>query len=113
MTTLECSGIKYAYDKKNAVLKGVNANFETGKMYAILGPSGCGKTTLLSLIGGLDEPSGGEIKLNGENISEHSRSAQRERALPQEMRYRGYTLCGFGTGSGCGIRNQKGCSASD
>jgi putative ABC transport system ATP-binding protein len=71
MTTLECSGIKYAYDKKNSVLKGVNATFETEKMYAILGPSGCGKTTLLSLIGGLDEPSNGEIKLNGENINKN------------------------------------------
>jgi putative ABC transport system ATP-binding protein len=71
VTTLELSGVKYAYDKKSAVLKGVNANFETGKMDAILGPSGCGKTTLLSLIGGLDEPSGGEIKLNGENINKN------------------------------------------
>jgi putative ABC transport system ATP-binding protein len=71
MTTLELSSVKYAYEKKNTVLKGVNCDFETGKMYAILGPSGCGKTTLLSLIGGLDEPSGGEIKLNGENINKN------------------------------------------
>jgi putative ABC transport system ATP-binding protein len=71
MTTLECSGIQYAYDKKTSVLKGVNATFEAEKMYAILGPSGCGKTTLLSLIGGLDEPIGGEIKLNGENINKN------------------------------------------
>lgn len=71
MNTLEISGIKYAYDKKNTVLKGINASFETGKMYVILGQSGCGKTTLLSLIGGLDEPSGGEIKLNGENINKN------------------------------------------
>lgn len=71
MITLECTGIKYAYDKRKSVLKGVNVSFEAGKMYAILGPSGCGKTTLLSLIGGLDEPTGGEIKLNGENIDKN------------------------------------------
>lgn len=71
MTKLECSGVKYVYDKKNNVLKGINISFETGKMYAILGPSGCGKTTLLSLIGGLDEPSAGEIKMNGENINKN------------------------------------------
>ncbi|MDR1002413.1 MAG: ABC transporter ATP-binding protein [Oscillospiraceae bacterium] len=71
MTTLECVGLKYAYDKKTSVLKGVNATFEAEKMYAILGPSGCGKTTLLSLIGGLDEPTGGEIKLNGESINKN------------------------------------------
>ncbi|MDR0896810.1 MAG: ABC transporter ATP-binding protein [Oscillospiraceae bacterium] len=71
MTILECSGVKYAYDKKTPVLRGINATFETGKLYAILGPSGCGKTTLLSLIGGLDEPSGGEIRLNGDNINKN------------------------------------------
>ena len=71
MVILECSGVKYFYNKKNSVLKGVNAIFETGKMYAILGQSGCGKTTLLSLIGGLDEPSSGEIRLNSENINKN------------------------------------------
>lgn len=35
----------------------------TRKMYAILGPSGYGKTTLLSLLGGLDCPTGGSILL--------------------------------------------------
>lgn len=71
MTKIECIGIKYAYDKKNIVLKGVDVSFETEKMYAILGPSGCGKTTLLSLIGGLDEPNEGEININGENINKN------------------------------------------
>lgn len=71
MSTLELSGIQYAYDKKKPVLKDIDATLESGKVYAILGPSGCGKTTLLSLIGGLDEPSNGEIKLNGENIAKN------------------------------------------
>ncbi len=77
MTKLECLGVKYAYDKKNVVLKGVNIGFETGKMYAILGPSGCGKTTLLSLIGGLDLPTGGEITLDGENINKNGLACHR------------------------------------
>ena len=71
MAKLECIDIKYVYDKKKTVLKGVNVSFETGKMYAILGPSGCGKTTLLSLLGGLDEPSNGKIMLDGENINKN------------------------------------------
>lgn len=41
---------------------------EKGKIYAILGPSGCGKTTLLSLLGGLDSPSSGQILYQGKNI---------------------------------------------
>lgn len=69
MAVLETRGIFYSYAKGNNILSGVNTAFETGKMYAILGPSGSGKTTLLSLIGGLDEPSSGEILLDGENIN--------------------------------------------
>lgn len=68
---LELSGIGYAYGKKKQILQDVNVRFEVGKMYAILGPSGCGKTTLLSLIGGLDEPNKGEIRLNNDNINKY------------------------------------------
>jgi len=56
---------KYAGAKRN-VLNQINANFEAGKIYAIVGKSGSGKTTLLSLISGLDNCTGGEI-LYGEN----------------------------------------------
>lgn len=52
MEILALQNVEYSYDKKKKVLKGINAQMETGKMYAILGPSGCGKTTLLSLLGG-------------------------------------------------------------
>ena len=53
MSIMEIKQVGYSYDNKKKVLKGVNAEMEQGKLYAILGPSGCGKTTLLSLIGGL------------------------------------------------------------
>ncbi len=71
MAVLETKEIFYAYAKGTKVLSGVNAIFETGKMYAILGPSGSGKTTLLSLLGGLDAPTKGEILYDGENIAGH------------------------------------------
>lgn len=79
MNILELKNVQYAYDNKKKVLKGINAQIEQGKMYAILGPSGCGKTTLLSLIGGLDSPSSGEILFAGQDIaktglSDHRRS---------------------------------------
>ena len=54
MEILALQNVEYSYDKKKKVLKGINAEMEQGKLYAILGPSGCGKTTLLSLIGGLE-----------------------------------------------------------
>lgn len=67
---LELNNLTYSYDKKKKILRGVNAQMETGEMYAILGSSGCGKTTLLSLIGGLDSPTSGSINFNGEDISQ-------------------------------------------
>ena len=69
MSILEVKGLQYSYENKKRVLRGINAQMEQGKMYAILGPSGCGKTTLLSLLGGLDSPSNGQILYQGEDIA--------------------------------------------
>ena len=65
MSIMEIKQVGYSYDNKKKVLKGVSAEMEQGKLYAILGPSGCGKTTLLSLIGGLDSPGSGQIYFDG------------------------------------------------
>lgn len=70
MSILEFSNLKYSYDGKQGVLKGISGQMELGKMYAILGPSGCGKTTLLSLLGGLDSPTSGNILFDGKDISQ-------------------------------------------
>lgn len=69
MSILEVKGLQYSYENKKRVLRGINAQMEQGKMYAILGPSGCGKTTLLSLLGGLDSPSSGQILYQGKDIA--------------------------------------------
>jgi len=69
MSILQLRGIKYSYDKKKLILNDINANIETGKMYAILGPSGSGKTTLLSLLGGLDTPTSGQILYQNTDIA--------------------------------------------
>ncbi|NBK79987.1 ATP-binding cassette domain-containing protein [bacterium D16-76] len=68
MSIMEIKGVRYSYDNKRNVLKGVSAELDAGKMYTILGPSGCGKTTLLSLLGGLDSPSDGQVLFQGEDI---------------------------------------------
>ena len=68
MSIMEIKGVRYSYDNKRNVLKGVSAELDAGKMYAILGSSGCGKTTLLSLLGGLDSPSDGQVLFQGEDI---------------------------------------------
>lgn len=79
MGVLEMKGVSYTYDNKRNILKNISTTFEAGKIYTIFGPSGCGKTTLLSLLGGLDSPTSGQILYQGENIAktglaEHRRS---------------------------------------
>lgn len=68
MSIMEVCNINYSYDGIKMVLKKVSIKFEAGKIYAILGSSGCGKTTLLSLLGGLESPSGGQVLFQGEDI---------------------------------------------
>jgi lipoprotein-releasing system ATP-binding protein len=51
------------------VLKGINLEVPTGKLYSIVGASGAGKTTLLLILGTLSEPDGGEIYIDGHEIS--------------------------------------------
>ena len=50
----------------------VDLNIEEGRFVVILGPSGAGKSTLLNLIGGMDNPTSGDVIVNGENISKYS-----------------------------------------
>ena len=69
-TCLQLDHVNYSYGAaKIRVLSDVNADFESGKMYAITGPSGAGKSTLLSLLAGLDAPSDGVVRFEGEDIA--------------------------------------------
>ena len=51
------------------VLKDINLNIKKGEFVSIMGPSGSGKSTLLYLLGGLDKPTSGSIKINGKELS--------------------------------------------
>ncbi|KPU45669.1 lipoprotein-releasing system ATP-binding protein LolD [Oxobacter pfennigii] len=51
------------------VLKNINMNIKKGEFVSIMGPSGSGKSTLLYLVGGLDKPTSGSIRVKGRELS--------------------------------------------
>jgi putative ABC transport system ATP-binding protein len=58
--------------EKIEVLHGIDLEIAKGDFIALMGPSGSGKSTLLNLIGGLDNPSSGEIEVGGEHLDRMS-----------------------------------------
>lgn len=52
------------------VLSRIDFDIAPGELLVVLGPSGSGKTTLLRIIGGLDYPEAGEVKLDGQRVNE-------------------------------------------
>ena len=62
--------IKKVYPgSKEPVIEGLDLTIEEGSFTVLLGPSGCGKTTLLRMIAGLEEVTGGTIKVDNEDIT--------------------------------------------
>jgi putative ABC transport system ATP-binding protein len=57
------------YDDDVVALDRVNITVRRGELVALLGPSGCGKSTLLNLIGCIDLPTSGEVRVDGEATS--------------------------------------------
>jgi putative ABC transport system ATP-binding protein len=55
-------------------LRGVSLTIESGEFTALVGPSGSGKTTLLQLIGCLDQPTSGQVFVNGKDVSRLNRN---------------------------------------
>lgn len=65
---IEINDIKKSFGSLQ-VLKGIDLRIEKGEIVSIVGPSGAGKTTLLQIIGTLDKPDSGTIKIDGIDIS--------------------------------------------
>ena len=80
MTAIELIKIKkYFRDGPEQIeaLKETNLTINKGEFVAVIGPSGSGKSTFLTIIGGLQSPSQGEVRLNGQSFSQKK---EKERA---------------------------------
>jgi putative ABC transport system ATP-binding protein len=62
-------------DRELTILDHVDLTIDPGELVAVLGPSGSGKSTLLALMAGLDRPTSGEIRIDGEPIQAMSEDA--------------------------------------
>ncbi len=75
MNVIEIKALVKIYNSSEVKVKAVNGitiNFEEGEFTAVVGPSGSGKTTFLNMLGGLDRPTSGNVKIGGTDIWELS-----------------------------------------
>ena len=70
MALLEIRDVSMIYNGKVRALDGINFAVEKGEWVAIMGPSGSGKTTLMNIIGCMDKATGGEVILDGIDLSD-------------------------------------------
>src|ERR1700753_180243 len=66
-TTVEYRDVSRVVGQMSA-LTGLTLKIEPGEMLALLGPSGCGKTTALRLLAGFDQPTSGEVLVDGQDV---------------------------------------------
>ena len=74
-TIIEAKHLNKAYNDRVTALMDVNLAIWKGEFVALLGRSGSGKSTLLNILGGLDAPTSGEIRIDGKNIDFSDRKA--------------------------------------
>jgi putative ABC transport system ATP-binding protein len=82
--SVRCSGISKTYgsgDTAVQALRGVDLDVNPGELLMLVGPSGCGKTTLISIIAGILDPTGGDCSLFGADLARMPAAAR--------VRYRG------------------------
>ena len=75
MASLDLVNIQKSFGPVH-ILHDVTIALEDGEFLVLVGPSGCGKSTLMNIIAGLEEPTGGALKLNGRDITQVAPAAR-------------------------------------
>ena len=73
---LEVADVRKRYGKTVAV-DGISLSVNDGEMFGLLGPNGAGKTTLISILSGLSDADGGEVRLFGKRFTRNDRELRR------------------------------------
>lgn len=88
MATLELVGLTKQFTGNNAAaVRDVNLHVADGEFLCILGPSGCGKSTTLRMIGGFEEPTSGDVRIDGQSVVDQAPNRR-----PTAMVFQKYTL---------------------
>src|SRR5574340_215745 len=85
LVAVHCGELTKSYGSGDAqvhALRGVNLDIRYGELLMLVGPSGCGKTTLLSIIGGMLDPDGGQCSVLDHDF-QHMGTSDRARSLPK------------------------------
>jgi multiple sugar transport system ATP-binding protein len=69
MAKLQLHNLNKTYSQTSIPVKDISINVDEGEFLTLLGPSGCGKSTLLRLIAGLEQPTHGQVIINGRDVS--------------------------------------------
>ena len=69
MGTIQLKNVKKQFEK-DVVIENLNLEIKDGSFTVLVGPSGCGKSTTLRMITGLDDPTEGEIYIDGQKVND-------------------------------------------
>ena len=83
---IEFKNVKFGYDKKRVILKGISFKVPNGKKVAIVGPTGAGKSTISRLLFRFYDPIEGDITINNENLRSINQESLRQKigVVPQD-----------------------------
>ena len=88
---LQVKGLKKSFGS-NHVLKDVNIDIHRGEVVVIIGPSGCGKSTFIRCLNFLEQPDGGEIIFNGQDLMKLKKKERAEALKPVGMVFQQFNL---------------------